>query len=120
MTEEFTAEEDPTAKKVGDNPSAIATAERNKIEQDIRPNSFSLRFGIGHLSFEAENAVQIFAVLSLIILTVLGIVVSISAIWSPAGASWPEKAFTVIGAAISTVVGAIVGSAAALSKSKRK
>lgn len=120
MTDEFTAQEDPKAKTVGAAPSEAAKAEQGKIEPEIKPNSFSLRFGIGHISFEADNAVQIFAILSLVILTTLGVSVSFFAIFSANGAVWPEKAFTVIGAAISTVVGAIVGSAATVSKARRK
>ena len=63
MTDEFTAQEDPKAKTVGAAPSEAAKAEQGKIEPEIKPNSFSLRFGIGHISFEADNAVQIFAIL---------------------------------------------------------
>jgi hypothetical protein len=101
--------------------SEDAKREQAVIEQPPKPNSIVIKLWNGsHVSFEPENSVQIFSILALGMLAVTCILIGFFGIFVNHQAAWPEKAFTVLGSAISAIVGAMVGSSAVASRSKRK
>ncbi len=120
MTEEviFSIDDKAEASK-GD--SELAKKEQAQIEQAPKPNSIVIKlWGGSHVSFEPENSVQIFSILALGMLALTCVLIGFFGIFSHPQATWPEKAFTVLGSAISAIVGAMVGSSAVASRSKRK
>lgn len=78
----------------------------------IKPNTFVLPLWKGgHVSFNPESSVSIFALISLFFLLVCLILVAlVGAIVG--NASWLDNIMTALGHAIAAVVGAIVGSSA--------
>lgn len=120
MSDDIEFSVDQTASSLSE-PSELAKKEQEKIEMALKPNSIVLKlWNGGHVSFEPESPVQIFAMLALITLSGTCMVVAIVGIFTPQEAMWPEKAFTVLGGAISAIVGAMVGSAATSVRQKRK
>jgi hypothetical protein len=90
-------------------------------EPERKPNSIVIKlWKDGHLTFEPDSGVQIFAILALVLLSLTVVAVSAIGIWTSADATWPEKAMTSIGNAISAIVGAMVGSAVTSRVNKRR
>lgn len=68
----------------------------------------------GYINFNPKDSVSIFALLSLVLLLSVAILITIFGIWISADATeWMTSLVVALGHAITGVVGAIVGSAAA-------
>ena len=72
-------------------------------------------WGKGYLSFNPDNSVSVFALISLVLLLVVLIIVSIVGAFVD-DPTWLEKLVTGLSLAISAVIGAIVGSASSRAK----
>lgn len=105
---EFEPEKPSSSDGVGER----AKREQKFIESPPKPNTVMLKLWKGgHLTFNPETHVPIFAIVALVVLLVSALVIAIVGIWIPANAIWMDKLFTAIGYAITAIVGAIVGAA---------
>lgn len=109
----FTPEEPPSSA-----PSDLAKKELEAFgtSANIKPNSIIIPlWGTGHISFNPDGSVSIFAAISLLLLLIFAVLMALVGIWA-GEANWLNTIFTALGHAITGVVGAIVGSSVASSK----
>jgi hypothetical protein len=105
---EFTGEPPPEDGKT----SEISSKEERFFDETHRPNSFKFNFLVIKGSYDPENSIAIFAIVGLVLLCLTLTAIAVAAIWHPAVSTWTEKAITIIGGAMSALIGAIVGSSA--------
>lgn len=114
LEDELTVEKPPE-----NNGSAIGDKEKRFFDDPAEANTFKFNFGIIRGSYNPENSIAIFAIVGLVLLCLTLATIAIAAIWHPPVATWTEKAITVIGGAMSALIGAIVGSSANGRKSRK-
>lgn len=111
---------DPVVEEPPKSPSKRAIDEERSLGAPImKPNTIVLpMWRKGHVSFEPESGVQIFAILALVMVLLTMALLGLIGIFVDGAATWLDKAFTALGNVISAVVGAMVGSS--VSKTRRR
>ena len=102
----FEADKPPTG-----SPSANAIKEEKSFDAPVpKPNTVRIPLGkTGHITFEPDSAVPIFAIVALMLLILIFLIVVIAALAFNSQAGWIEKAITGLISLMSTIVGAMVG-----------
>lgn len=102
--------------------SAESKAEDEQLSRfnDSPPNSVSIRLGAWfQVKWHADTSAPIFCFIAIVILVLFGVVVSVTSAFSPS-MPWTTDFFKILGQALLTLVGAVVGASAAAGSGSRR
>ena len=102
--------------------SAESKAEDEQLSKfnDSPPNLVSIRLGAWfHVKWHADTSAPIFCFIAIVILVLFGVVVSLASTISP-NMPWTTDFFKILGQALLTLVGAVVGASAAAGSGTRR
>ena len=100
--------------------TAQAEAEQLESFPGAPPNSVTIQFGKAIcIRWHAETSIPVFCFVTIIMLIVFGVVLALIG-WAAPTASWIPDVFKIIGQAMLTLVGAVVGASATSAIRRRR